>query len=510
MTHTPHHHMSRTQHPARIAWLVPSLIEGSGGHRTILQNIEALIDRGHLCTLYVEHNGATSGPEAEAALARVRGQLREFFGFEDAPIRLGFTIDEPCDMVVATAWYTAHAAAQASAPHKVYFVQDYEAWFMPMGDGYIYAENSYRLGLTPITIGRWLTSRLASQFGCRGTYFDFCAASDVYGRDEGVTRDRAVCVIVQPEKPRRCPRTAIEAMGIVKHFMPDVTIHMYGSKDRPAVWYDHQWHGLLDVRGCNALYNRCQVGLCISASNPSRIPYEMMAAGLPVVDIHRENNLFDIPEDAALLADARPEDLAQAVMDLLRDDARRGAMSRAGLAFMRERPLERGFEQFVRAVEAVLAKREHEFAGVHAHLAPLYGRPAIVADIHAPRAPQPTPADIRAAERRVHEAEQKLAAQRELESILDSKAWKAAVRLKESGVYRAVASARFGDGWDHIDPNEDPRVRLARVKNSRTYRLISKSKSTGLYRWYVKGNGAGPGHAGGNGHGRHTHTNGTA
>lgn len=508
MTHTPHHHMAKTTSPARIAWLVPSLIEGSGGHRTILQNIEALIDRGHDCTLYVEHNGPSHGPEAEAAIADARAKLRDYFGFEDAPIRLGFTIDEPVDMVVATAWYTAHAAAQASAPHKVYFVQDYEAWFMPMGDGYIYAENSYRLGLTPLTIGRWLTSRLASQFACRGTYFDFCAAADVYARLPQIKRERAVCVIVQPEKPRRCPRTAIEAMGIVKHFMPDVTIHMYGSKDRPAVWFEHEWHGLVNVAKCNELYNRCQVGLCISSSNPSRVPFEMMAAGLPVVDVHRENNLYDMPESAVLLADARPEDIAQAIMDLLNNEARREAMSAAGLAFMRERPLEAGFEQFVRAIETILAGKEQEFAHVHAHLAPMYGRPAIIADIHAPRAPRPTPEDIRAAERRVLEAEQKLTAQRELDSILDSKAWKKLVGLKQNSLYRAVANARFGEGWELADPHEDPRVRLARIKNSRTYKLIRNAKTSTLYRWYTK-RGTDPVN-GSNGHGTHTHTNGRA
>jgi len=106
--------------------------------------------------------------------------------------------------------------------------------------------------------------------------------------------------------------------------------------------------------------------------------------------------------------------------------------------------------------------------------------------VHAPKAPKPSEAEIRAAERRHQEMEQRISAQRELDSILDSKAWKKLVSLKETGLYRVVANARFGDGWDRIDPNEDPRVRLARVKNSRTYKFIVKSKTTNLYRWYVK------------------------
>ena len=37
----------------RAAWVLPSLIEGSGGHRTILQNVQYLIRKGYECDVYV-------------------------------------------------------------------------------------------------------------------------------------------------------------------------------------------------------------------------------------------------------------------------------------------------------------------------------------------------------------------------------------------------------------------------------------------------------------------------
>ena len=57
----------------------------------------------------------------------------------------------------------------------------------------------------------------------------------------------------------------------------------------------------------------------MSASNPSRIPFEMMASGLPVVELYRENNLYDFPNDGCLLADSTPEAIANALLTILDD-----------------------------------------------------------------------------------------------------------------------------------------------------------------------------------------------
>ncbi|WP_373417079.1 rhamnosyltransferase WsaF family glycosyltransferase, partial [Vibrio parahaemolyticus] len=57
-----------------------------------------------------------------------------------------------------------------------------------------------------------------------------------------------------------------------------------------------------DLNELRKLYNKCKVGLCISMTNPSRIPYEMMASGCVPVDIYRYNNLLDFKSGTSLLA----------------------------------------------------------------------------------------------------------------------------------------------------------------------------------------------------------------
>lgn len=43
---------------ANIAWFIPQLIEGSGGHRTMLQHAAYLEKMGHTCTIFLEDKAA--------------------------------------------------------------------------------------------------------------------------------------------------------------------------------------------------------------------------------------------------------------------------------------------------------------------------------------------------------------------------------------------------------------------------------------------------------------------
>ena len=86
----------------------------------------------------------------------------------------------------------------------------------------------------------------------------------------------------------------------------------------PATFdFECQNLNIIPIEKCNELYNRCKVGVCMSASNPSRIPFEMMAAGLPVVEMYKENNIYDMPDGGVLLARTTPEAIASAIIYLV-------------------------------------------------------------------------------------------------------------------------------------------------------------------------------------------------
>ena len=357
----------------RAAWVLPSLIEGSGGHRTILQNVQYLIRKGYECDVYVEDKGEVKNSE------ELRRQAETLFGKHDCRFILGYDIQGEYDIIFATAWFTAKVVRDCNSKAvKAYFIQDFEALFNPMGDGYILACNSYGYGLKPVTIGRWLSHKMQTEYHTPSRYFDFCADRRIYRPLPEAKKEHAICFVYQPDKPRRCSVLGIEALGIVKFLRPDVKIYLYGSNIKGNVWFEHENLGIIPLEKCNALYNKCEVGLCISSSNPSRIPFEMMAAGLPVVDLYMENNFFDMPNEGVRLAHTTPESIAQALIEILDHPEQAAQMSEAGKRYMADKDLEHGFEQFYAAVSDMAARREPAEPAVYDRS---YTRPAVSADV---------------------------------------------------------------------------------------------------------------------------------
>lgn len=332
----------------KIAWVMPHPGKGSGGHRTIIQNVNALIRAGYECDIFVEEDGVSTSE-------RVRQKINEWYEPCTAGVYVGFKFEKDYDLLFATGWQTIEFVKKLPAKKKAYFIQDYEPWFFPMGDQYLITENSYKYGFLPVTIGKWLAHKMEQEFNTPAEYFDFGADLNVYKPLENVEKENAICYVYQPEKPRRCDYIGLKALKLVKAMRPEVKIYLYGSEQvtRPIDFECENLH-IIPVEKCNELYNKCKVGICMSASNPSRIPFEMMAAGLPVVELYKENNLYDLPDEGVLLADTTPEAIASAVVNLLDHPEEAKKMSEFGINYMKGYPLEKGFGQIVNVVKDML------------------------------------------------------------------------------------------------------------------------------------------------------------
>ena len=197
---------------------------------------------------------------------------------------------------------------------------------------------------------------MENQFSTPSQHFDFCADLNVYKPLKNIQKENAICYVLQPEKPRRGTQLALQALKIVKTKRPDIKIYLYGSNVKVDIPFEAAELGIIPISECNALYNRCKLGLCFSASNPSRIPFEMMAAGLPVVELYRENNLYDLPDKGVLLAESSPASIASAILQLIDDQNKLNEMSSFGYTYMQNYPLEKGFAQFVSAVDSLMLK----------------------------------------------------------------------------------------------------------------------------------------------------------
>jgi hypothetical protein len=89
--------------------------------------------------------------------------------------------------------------------------------------------------------------------------------------------------------------------------------------------------GILNAKSLSNLYQSCTVGLVLSGTNYSLVPNEMMACGLPVVDIDATHTRLSYTPKTAVLAQPNPEALASSLSQLLNDDLLREQVTSAGL-----------------------------------------------------------------------------------------------------------------------------------------------------------------------------------
>lgn len=337
-------------HIKRFAIISPSPIKASGGVARIFNFADAIAKAGFKTDVYVFDHGSKNSEQ-------IKVQAQDFYGASGFQVICGSALEGEYDFAMATRWDTAKLVRDASAKHKLYLVQDFEACFNPVGDGTIFAENSYLYGLQPITYGRWLATKLSIEYGCAPYYLDFSSDLDSFfvkkPYQDRMKERLSICFIYQHDKPRRCPRLGVEALGIVKSLRPEVDIYLVGSDEDPALWFEYKNAGMLNLEGLNDLYNTCHLGLCLSSSNPSCNPFDMMAAGLPSVELYRENNLYDLPHEGVLLAHQTPESIAEALIHLLANAQQRQQMSDFGVKFTRDRSAKAEASRFLSIISEI-------------------------------------------------------------------------------------------------------------------------------------------------------------
>jgi hypothetical protein len=315
--------------PLRIGWITTPPGAGSGGHTTMFRMIEGLERAGHENRLYLYDT-------SHSDLARHERVIRENWAGVRASVHGvlgegGGGGGMEADVWIATSWQTAHVLASRPqlAGRRMYFVQDYEPYFYAHGALYALAEDTYRFGFTGITAGAWLAEELSERFGMRSASFEFGADTGIYSAVPRADRD-GVVFYTKPAVARRGHELGILALERFARARPEVPIHLFGDPVPPLPFATVN-HGRLRPDQLDELYNRCRVGLSLSFTNVSLIPWELLASGaVPVVNDARHNRLvLQSPEVA--WAPPSPDALATAMQraydsyDLLASPARLSA-----------------------------------------------------------------------------------------------------------------------------------------------------------------------------------------
>jgi O-antigen biosynthesis protein len=312
-----------------VAIVIPQFRRGSGGHHTIADLVRGLEARGHRVELWLEdEEGRHDGETAD----RTDGLFKEFFGPVGAAVRRDHTAFEGADVVVATGWQTVpRALLMDGAGARAYLVQDHEPEFYGTSAERIWAQWSYRQGLHCICASPWLADLVRERYGAEATSFDLGVDHDHYRALPTRRRDDLVLAYARAVTPRRAVPLVLLAMEELHHRRPEVEIALFGEARPIATALPYRDLGIMEPPALAHAYASAAVGVVASLTNPSLVPTEMLACGLPVVDVASESMLATFGADGPIeLAEPDPLQLAGAVERLLDDLMLRAERSRAG------------------------------------------------------------------------------------------------------------------------------------------------------------------------------------
>jgi glycosyltransferase involved in cell wall biosynthesis len=333
-----------------VGLLVPGMIIGGGGHRNIFRIAYYMEQFGHSVTLYFTQTTETT--------ARLKELIKQnFYPFSgDVEILSGRV--SYCDVLFATHWSTVSPALslRRCVGEIIYLVQDFEPYFSPMGSEYLLAENTYRQNLYAIASGPWCARLLQHRYNMEVDHFQFPIDRTIYFKRDHPHQHKLI-FFAKPEMPRRCFELGAMALRKVHDKLPALSIVFFGSRHECHVDYPVIQLGVLPtIKDVATLYSSATLGIAFSSTNPSLVPYEMMACGLPTVDLATPGNELNYGNrtDVAFLADIDPDVMADQICTLLADEHQLRARSEAGLALVAKMPSE---EETARRIERLILRR---------------------------------------------------------------------------------------------------------------------------------------------------------
>ncbi|MDE7297474.1 MAG: glycosyltransferase family 1 protein, partial [Lachnospiraceae bacterium] len=284
----------RNEKPPRtrsVLFLVTRMVRFHGGQTSVLRL------GTQLARLGFRVGYAVYKPQSKKEMELcARSNLADFEGLLFTAAELQQMLDgkkKSADIIVASSWDTVSFAKRLPG-YRMYFVQDYEPYFYSFGELFLLAKKTYEQGLHMVSLGAWNKKMIERE--CRSVspvdVIDFPYEAKEYklrqkdfsgyaGRREFTIAvylkfygKRLPCIIpyMLEGAAKRLQREGI-ALKIC-YFGEAGTFRAPGGENL----------GMLNKEELRELYYRADFGMVASMSNISLVPYEMLAAGLPVIE----------------------------------------------------------------------------------------------------------------------------------------------------------------------------------------------------------------------------------
>lgn len=302
----------------RIAMVIPPFTRGSGGHNTLLQILVRLERRGHVCSVWLHDYYRRT---RDVRPGKLRHDIREYFAPIEGAVYNGFDEWHGADVVVATGWETVHPVLRLPGCYaRAYIVNDHEPDFFAASVERVLAQDTYRHELHCIAASPWLRDLLRTRYSASADAFQLGVDHDVYWPRPIPRRPDTVIYYARASTPRRAVPLGLMALGDLYRRRPGVRIVLFGTDQSVETTFPSEHTGVLAAEQLAWLYSEATVGLCLSLTNFSLMPKEMLACGLPCVELAGVSAESIFGSDTAIeLAPLDPTQIADAIERLLDD-----------------------------------------------------------------------------------------------------------------------------------------------------------------------------------------------
>lgn len=271
-----------------IIFVTPVMMIHSGGLTSVLRIAKRLSEN--------EFNVVFSCPTSDDCEQMTRNANINLTDFNARYITWENALKNEYDFVIATEDIMVYYARKLKG-YLIYFVQDYEPYFNPIGDRYFISKKSYELGEDIISLGNWNINEIKKN--CKdnsilgnlySVEFPFEAKEypliERYFDNYINKKDINIAVYVKRE-PKRLPGII---MSMIEHASAELrktginlNVYYFGlhKVEKPAVGKNL---GRISKNEIQELYKKCDFGLVASMTNISLVPYEMIGSGLPVIE----------------------------------------------------------------------------------------------------------------------------------------------------------------------------------------------------------------------------------
>jgi glycosyltransferase involved in cell wall biosynthesis len=183
-------------------------------------------------------------------------------------------------------------------------------------------------------------------YGATASWFELGVDHSLYRPLGGERAEQTVLFYSRTTTPRRAVPLGLLALAELRRRRAGVEVELFGDPRRAGAVFEHRDLGVLAPDDLAQAYSRATVGMVLSLTNYSLIAQEMLACGLPCVELDTPSTRAALGgRDAAELAEFGVDTLASALERLLDDSELRERRRAAGIELVRPRTWESAAEQ---------------------------------------------------------------------------------------------------------------------------------------------------------------------